>query len=1107
MTVCEQCGRESGNDARFCAGCGAPLTPNDAREERKVVSVLFADLVGSTSRAAQLDPEDVRTLLRAYYADLREELEHFGGTVEKFIGDAVVAVFGAPVAHEDDPERAVRAALAIRRRVAAANDADPGRNLHVRVAVCTGEALITLGARPSEGEAIAAGDVMNTAARLQAAAPVDGVLVDDATFRATSRAVVYKEHPAVVAKGKEEPVEVHEAVEPRARHGVDLGGQGRAELVGRTTERSQLVSALARARAQREPQLVTLVGVPGIGKSRLVRELWEVVDDDPELISWRQGRCLSYGEGVAFWGLAEIVKAQAGILENDGADDAEMKLAAAVSDAIDDESEARWVERHLRPLVGLVGDGSGERGETFAAWRRFFEGVGEHGPLVLVFEDLHWADDGLLDFVDQLPDRLVGIPLLVVCTARPELLERRPGWGGGKRNALTTSLSPLSDVETAQLVASLLGTPVLDAELQAALLARAGGNPLYAEEYVRMIADGEPIAVALPETIQGIVAARIDLLPPGEKSLLQDASALGKVFWTDGLAALAGSSAWELDERLLALERKEFVRREGRSAVAGARQYAFLHVLVRDVAYGQLPRAERLTRHLRAVDWIESLESDRTEDRSEMLAHHYVQALGYGRAAGVDVSVVAEGAARALRDAGDRAWGLGALDQALRYYEESLPLAAPRERPYHLLRIGRARASITEQGIEELQEALDGLLELGDAVAAAKAAVALAEAEWGHGDKERAVAHLERASDIVAAEGSDARARAPVVNEQARYLMLAGHGAEAVELADEGIRLAEEIGDVQLLGAALNNRGVARVSIGDPEGVGDIERAIELVRGVDWHESIRAGSNLGSILYALGDVARAEAVHLEALALADRFEDSVGQRWISTELAQDRVYTGGWDDALRRADAMIESCREQPHYMEIGAWLVRARIMYARGVASGLPDVQRALQLARRLGDPQAVYPALGAATRLHAQAGRADEATAYADELLALARSGDAADAPSTWVFDLAVALTSLGRGEELLELGAGLAPRTRWLDASVAYASGDLAQAADVLQRIPALPDGAHVRVRGAAELVAAGRRAEADAELAPALAFYRGVGASALLADAEVLLLAAG
>ncbi len=296
-------------------------------------------------------------------------------------------------------------------------------------------------------------------------------------------------------------------------------------------------------------------------------------------------------------------------------------------------------------------------------------------PLVLVFEDLHWADDGLLDFVDQLPDRLVGIPLLVVCTARPELLERRPGWGGGKRNALTASLSPLSDVETAQLVASLLGTPVLDAELQAALLARAGGNPLYAEEYVRMIADGEPIAVALPETIQGIVAARIDLLPPGEKSLLQDASALGKVFWTDGLAALAGSSAWELDERLLALERKEFVRREGRSAVAGARQYAFLHVLVRDVAYGQLPRAERLTRHLRAVDWIESLESDRTEDRSEMLAHHYVQALGYGRAAGVDVSVVAEGAARALRDAGDRAWGLGALDQALRYYEESLPLA------------------------------------------------------------------------------------------------------------------------------------------------------------------------------------------------------------------------------------------------------------------------------------------------------------------------------------------------------------------------------------------------------------------------------------------------
>ena len=471
-------------------------------------------------------------------------------------------------------------------------------------------------------------------------------------------------------------------------------------------------------------------------------------------------------------------------------------------------------------------------------------------------------------------------------------------------------MSPLSDVETAQLVASLLGTPVLDAELQAALLARAGGNPLYAEEYVRMLADGEPIAVALPETIQGIVAARIDLLPPGEKSLLQDAAALGKVFWTDGLAALAGSSAWELDERLLALERKEFVRREGRSAVAGARRYAFLHVLVRDVAYGQLPRAERLTRHLRAVDWIESLASDRTEDRSEMLAHHYVQALGYGRAAGVDVSVGGRG--RRARIAGRGRPGMGAR-RARAGAAVLRGVAAARrrlDRPYHLLRIGRARAAITEQGIEELQEALDGLLELGDAVAAAKAAVALAEAEWGHGDKERAVAHLEHASDIVAAEGSRSPAPgAPVVNEQARYLMLAGHGAEAVELADEGIRLAEEIGDVQLLGAALNNRGVARVSIGDPGGcrrhrAGHRARPRRRLARVD-------PRRLQPRLDPLCARRRARAPRQSTWRRSHwptAFEDSVGQRWISTELALDRRLhrqLGRCAAARRRDDRVV----------------------------------------------------------------------------------------------------------------------------------------------------------------------------------------------------------
>ena len=462
MAACPACGTENAEAARFCSACGASLTVATAarREERKVVSVVFVDLVGSTARAETSDPEDVRALLRVYHERARDELESFGGTVEKFIGDAVVAVFGAPVAHEDDPERAVRAALAVRDAVARLNEDEPDRDLHVRVAVNTGEALVSLDASPGEGEAMVAGDVINTAARIQSAAPVDGILVGEQTYTATERQIVYREADAIEAKGKAEPVRVWEALEARSRLGVDLGGAGRAALVGRDRELDLLVDALTRSRRERSTQLVTLVGVPGIGKSRLVYELRRVVDEDDELITWKQGRCLPYGEGVSFWALGEIVKAQAGILESDAAEAASAKLEEVVG-LLPDEGERAWVARHLRPLVGLGSDDLSEdtRGEAFAAWRRFIEAIAESGPTVLVFEDLHWADDGLLDFVDNLVDWVDGVPLLVLCTARPELLDRRPGWGGGKRNATVVSLAPLADEDTAGLVLALLERP------------------------------------------------------------------------------------------------------------------------------------------------------------------------------------------------------------------------------------------------------------------------------------------------------------------------------------------------------------------------------------------------------------------------------------------------------------------------------------------------------------------------------------------------------------------------------------------------------------------------------------------------------------------------
>jgi class 3 adenylate cyclase len=487
VLVCLNCGQENPEGFRFCGACAAPIGDEapPQREERKVVSVLFCDLVGSTARAERLDPEDVRAMLSHYHARVRTELERFGGTVEKFIGDAVVALFGAPVAHEDDPERAVRAALAIRDWVG--EDAD----MHVRIAVNTGEALVALGARPAAGEGMASGDVVNTAARLQAAAPVDGILVGEQTYRSTERAIEYRAAEPVVAKGKSEPLAVWEVVQARSRFGVDLARPS-GPLVGREREVELLVAALTRAYDEQSAQLVTLVGVPGMGKSRLLAELFAAIDRGDRLVTWRQGRSLPYGEGVSFWALGEMVKAQAGILETDAPADAAVKLDETVVRLLPDEAEARWVESHLHPLAGLASDddaAADRRGEAFAAWRRFFEALAEQRPLVLIFEDLHWADDGLLDFVDQLVDWLTDVPVLVVASARPELLARRPAWGGGKANATTVSLSPLSDEETARLVHALLERSVLPAEVQSALLERAGGNPLYAEEFVRMLAE------------------------------------------------------------------------------------------------------------------------------------------------------------------------------------------------------------------------------------------------------------------------------------------------------------------------------------------------------------------------------------------------------------------------------------------------------------------------------------------------------------------------------------------------------------------------------------------------------------------------------------------
>jgi class 3 adenylate cyclase/tetratricopeptide (TPR) repeat protein len=1126
MLVCPQCGQENPAVARFCLACGTELAAvaPATGEERKVVTVLFADLVGFTSRAEQLDPEDVRAMLSPYYARLRSDIERFGGTVEKFIGDAVMAVFGAPAAHEDDPERGVRAALAIRDAIGELNEEDAKLQLQVRIGVNTGDALVALGARPSEGEGMVSGDVVNTAARLQTAAPVGGVLVGEKTYRATERTIDYRKASPVAAKGKSEPVLVWEAVEPRARFGVDIGRRGRVELVGREKELDVLVDALAHVRRDRVTQLVTLVGVPGIGKTRLVLELSARVDDDPELIYWRQGRSLPYGEGVTFWALAEIVKAQAGILETDSAEIAQDKLRLAVRDVSADPAEAEWVEAHLRPLVGLedeARDGEDRLAEAVAAWRRFFEQLAERSPLVLVFEDLHWADDGLLDFVDHLVEWAGGVPLLVICTARPELLSRRPGWGGGKANSITLSLGPLASDDTARLVAALLEQAVLPAEVQSLLLERAEGNPLYAEEYVRMLQDrgflqrdaGAWRLVAdeelpLPESVQATVAARLDALTPAEKALAQDAAVMGKVFWLGAVAAIGGDARSAVEERLHALERKEFVRRERRSSVAGESQYAFLHVIVRDVAYGQIPRVRRADKHRAAATWIAGLGGDRSEDRAEMLAHHYLSALELATAAGGDTSELAEPARRALTEAGDRALSLNAFAAAARSYDSALGLYLPDDpgRPRLLLRLGKARYYAEEAGHDSLLEALDGLLAAGDREAAAEAEALLGIYFGNQGQRALEDEHLERAVALL--EGvPTSSAKAFTLTAVASSRMMAGRTKEAVRVASEALALAEELGLYERQAHALNSLGIARVDIGDAEGIHDLERAVEIALAHNTPEAARAYGNLAELVANyLADLPRAFELRAEGRKVAERFGLLHMIRFLQGELVIEYVDTGQWDEALEQAARLLdESEARSPGYMDVAAIYARARIGVARGEPDAREHSARAVELARAIRDPQVLYPTLAFAADAAAFTGDRRGAAALCDELLGLW-----GERPETVLHShlqsfpsAASALAMLGRGSELLPVGAHAVIRTPWIEAAEAFVEGEFVSAAAIYERAGSQPEEALARLRAAEALSAFGRRREADAELQRALAFYRSVRAAAYIREGEALL----
>jgi class 3 adenylate cyclase/tetratricopeptide (TPR) repeat protein len=1099
MKVCSNCGRENAADARFCSDCGTSLDAlAPPREERKVVSVLFCDLVGSTARAEKLDPEDVRAVLSRYHEHVRDDLERHGGTVEKFIGDAVVALFGAPVAHEDDPERAVRAALAIREW------AEQEDELQVRIGVTTGEALVSLGASPARGEGMAAGDVVNTAARLQAAAPANGIVVDETTYRATQRAIEFEAGAPVLAKGKEEPIPVWEPREARSRFGVDVRQLTRAPLVGREHELDALQDAFGRAQRDRSPQLVTLLGVPGIGKSRLVWELFRWRDGQPELVTWRQGRSLPYGDGVTYWALGEMVKSQAGILETDDEGSAGVKLGAAVAELVADDSDARWIESHLRPLVGIGGDG-GVRDdvatERFAAWRRFFEALADVRPLVLVFEDLHWADDQLVDFVDQLVDWATGVPLLVVATARPELLVRKPGWGGGKPNATTLSLTPLSDDDTRQLVHRLLDRSVLAAEVQSTLLERAGGNPLYTEEFIRMLGERglSTDGFELPETVQGLIAARLDALSTQEKAVLQAASVLGKVFWLGAVVVVADVPRWQAEETLHLLVRKEFIRRERRSSVGGETEYAFGHVLVRDVAYAQIPRADRADMHRRAAHWVETL--GRLEDHAELLAHHYSTALELARLAGRETAELVEDAREALFDAGDRALGLNAFMTAAQAYERALELTDGDVDPHRLLRAGRAFRWGRDSGDELLERARDALLSSGDQGAAAEAEILRADLQFSVlGDFPQTLRHVERSLALVSGIGPS-RSKAVVLAQAARFSMLAFDDDVALERVSEALELIDRLGLDDLRAGALNTRGCSLSRLGDASGIRDLEQALELaVRTNAVTELGRAYNNLSEVLTSSGDWHRGREVLNEGLAtLAALPEQRAWAHWLSGSVLLFQYEEGAWDEVLRGVDDYLAA-------VESGTgggqrWLVvslRASILGARGeVDAALADVAALHAAADATGDPAERAGMLGTLLYVQNAVGNRAEAHAAAAEFVEIVRT---VKVPFLGVY--AAPLYELGFGESAVDL---LPKHNVYDDAARMLLLGECAAAADVFADITVPRMEAEARLLAARQLMTQGRRTEADAQLERALVFFRSVRATPYVQVAESLLVA--
>ena len=940
----------------------APTTTNGAaaaREaERRFVSVLFADLVGFTSVSEARDPEAVRELLTRYFESSREIVERYGGVVEKFIGDAVMAVWGTPIAHEDDAERAGRAGLELIEVVRQIGVQAGLDGLELRAGVMTGEAVVTLGAT---GQGMVAGDLVNTASRVQSVAAPGTVLVGETTMRAASSAIAFEPAGDHALKGKSAPVSAWRALRVVAM----LRGANRSEVLeppflGRDAELRILKELLHATERDRRARLISIIGPAGIGKSRLAWEFHKYIDGVVQDIYWHQGRSPAYGDGVTFWALGEMVRKRAGLAESDDAATTRERVTASVADYVPDPEEQRWIKPRLLQLLGIEDAPVGEREELFAAWRTFFERVSERGPVILLFEDLHWADQGLLDFIDHLLEWSRDHPILVVTSARPDLLDRRPDWGVGRRNYVALSLEPLSDETIGAQLEGLV--PGLPASAVRQILDRADGIPLYAVEIVRMLLHDGRIELtdngtyrpasdlsqlAIPDSLQSLIAARLDGLESQERALLQDASVLGLSFTVTGLAAISGTDPESTQRILTGLVRREFLvlNVDPRSPERG--QYSFVHRLIREVAYGTLAKRDRRARHLAAARYFETLGD---EEIAGVLATHYLDAY---RAApdGPEGAAVAAQARVALRAAADRATALHSHLQALAYLSQALEVSPDQADRAELLdRAGVAavRAGRYEAGESHLREAMEIWRALENQPAAARTSAEIGELLLRNGFIEEAMTEIQRALEVLGDVGSDP-ALVVLHARLAQAYMRAEENGLAVEWADRALDGAERLDMVPVIAEGMITKATARGSLGRMrESEALLKGALAFTEENALPASeMRARLNLSNSMW-ITDPRQGLAIAREGIELARRLGHRPWYVLLTNNAIACAARTGDWDWALER-EAELRALDLEP--ADLLGLTDTPIIRACRGVDVS-HEIAELEELARSLSDP-----------------------------------------------------------------------------------------------------------------------------------------------------------